>query len=117
MGERRMNTTSNALSIRLGLTIRRYRMMRGLSQQELACKVGLTAHSNISDYELGHRIPPRDLVLGFESALSIPSGELVGLHRLALEWRADSWFAESVVSLGLDLPPNLPAQSSVEDHR
>lgn len=81
---------------RLGLEIRRQRMIRGLTQAEVASLIGLSARSNLSDYELGRRLPPRDLVIAIENGLSLHSGELSQRHARALVERADRWFEDSL---------------------
>ncbi len=40
-----------------------------MSQRALTKQLGLSAHSNIADYETGRRIPPRDIVLECERVL------------------------------------------------
>lgn len=77
---------------RLGLEIRRARMIRGLSQRQLARAIGLTAHSNISEYERGLRIAPLDIVSACELVLATPGERLRRWHEKALEERADEWF-------------------------
>ncbi len=79
-------------SVRLGLEIRRYRMLRGVSQRQLTQGLGLSARSNLSDYELGRRTPPRDIVVACESLLETPSGYLLRWYWEALAQRADEWF-------------------------
>ncbi|HZM81737.1 MAG TPA: helix-turn-helix domain-containing protein [Candidatus Limnocylindrales bacterium] len=57
------------MSEELGRELRRLRMGKGLSQRELTKRLGLSAHSNIADYENGRRIPPRDIVADCERVL------------------------------------------------
>ncbi|TWP36923.1 helix-turn-helix domain-containing protein [Leekyejoonella antrihumi] len=73
----------------LGREIHRLRMSQGLSQRELARLVGLSAHSNVCDYERGVSIPPDDLIPAFERALLIRHGHLEWLYHRALAERAD----------------------------
>ncbi|WP_415170346.1 helix-turn-helix domain-containing protein [Nocardioides sp.] len=84
-------------AVRLGLEIRRHRMARGLSQRALLALIGLSAHSNLSDYERGRRIPPLDLVESIEEALSVTDGQLLFWWRSALAERADQWFDSAAV--------------------
>jgi transcriptional regulator with XRE-family HTH domain len=70
----------------LGRELRRLRRSRGLSQRALTKQLGLSAHSNIADYESGRRIPPRDIVLECERVLG--SNTLSPLLEDALAARA-----------------------------
>lgn len=81
---------------RLGMEIRRARMARGLSQRQLAVAVGLVAHSNIGDYERGHRLAPLDIVLEIEKALFLTPDALRRWHTIALVELADAWFAAAL---------------------
>lgn len=92
----RVDRALSAAAIRLGMEIRRYRIMTGYSQQLLARAIGLSAHSNVSHYELGYRTPPRDLVIACEKALAIPPGHLQRWHHAALQEKADSWFQSAL---------------------
>lgn len=83
---------------RLGLEIRRARMRRGVSQRGLAVLLGLTAHSNVGDYERGRRIPPLDLVVACERALGIVDSSLRRWHERALAERANQWLADQLSS-------------------
>lgn len=74
--------------VMLGAEIGRLRRQRGLSQRALVRMIGLSAHSNLSDYETGRRLPPADIVDGCERALGVTDGCLRGLHALALADRA-----------------------------
>jgi hypothetical protein len=75
--------------ILLGAEIRRLRRERGLSQQALVRMIGLSAHSNLSDYETGRRLPPADIVGDFERVLHITDGHLHDLRARALADLAD----------------------------
>ncbi|WP_165486194.1 helix-turn-helix transcriptional regulator [Frankia sp. Cppng1_Ct_nod] len=75
----------------LGVEIRRQRLASGLSQRELARRVGLSSHSNLGDYERGVRLPPRDIVTALEAALGAVDGAFGALHRQALLERAEAW--------------------------
>lgn len=79
------NVTAIAL---LGAALRRRRLERGLSQRQLARLLGLSAHSNLGDYERGRRIPPGDIVVACEQLLSVEPGSFQELRRAALSERA-----------------------------
>jgi hypothetical protein len=72
----------------LGAELRRLRLESGISQRRLTQLIGLSAHSNLGEYERGSRIPPGDIVLACERLLPVPSGYLQQLHQLALRERA-----------------------------
>jgi transcriptional regulator with XRE-family HTH domain len=73
---------------RLGTALRRRRLELGISQRELARLIGLSAHSNLGDYERGRRIPPGDIVVACEQQLSVAPDYLQALRREALSERA-----------------------------
>jgi len=81
-------------AVELGQELRRLRVSKGLSQRALTKRLGLSAHSNIADYENGRRIPPRDIVQECERVLD--SDTLVPMLERALAERAlaDRAFAE-----------------------
>ncbi len=64
------------------------RTARGLSQREVVRRLGLSAHSNLVDYELGRRIPPGDIVVACEQLYELPKGHLGKLRSAALLERA-----------------------------
>lgn len=66
---------------RLGARLRQLRQERGMSQREFTRLIGLSAHSNLADYESGRRVPPQDVVRACERALELPAGELEALRR------------------------------------
>lgn len=80
----------------LGAELRRLRLELGISQRELTHRLGLSAHSNLGEYERGSRIPPRDIVLACERLFQVEPGYLEGLRALALRERARmlSWPAD-----------------------
>jgi tetratricopeptide (TPR) repeat protein len=49
----------------------------------------LTAHSAIADYESGHRIPPADVLRGYERFFNVPPGTLAQLRKQAIAERAE----------------------------
>lgn len=80
----------------LGREIRWHRSRLGISQRELARALGLSAHSNIGDYERGARIPPSDIVADCERLLEVAPGGLQALRRAALAERADSFVGDEM---------------------
>jgi transcriptional regulator with XRE-family HTH domain len=68
----------------LGIELRALRQRRGLSQRRLVRLLGMTAHSNLVDYENGRRLPPRDIVRACEKVLGALPGQLESLHDGAL---------------------------------
>ncbi|CAM5591193.1 helix-turn-helix transcriptional regulator [Streptomyces xanthochromogenes] len=89
----------------LARLLRRKRIETGQSMRVLARRVGLSAHSPISDYEQGRRLPPPDLDTALEAALDIPGGTLARLRRQALAERATAL-------LGRDPgPPHTPREA------
>ena len=56
--------------------LRRYRDAAGLSQQQLADRVGI-AKSYISSLELGYRAPNLNLLVKIAESLNVRAGELV----------------------------------------
>src|SRR3954453_16702687 len=72
----------------LGAELRRLRLESGLSQRRLTRLIGLSAHSNLGDYERGRRIPPGDIVVACERLLATEAGYLQRLRARALRERA-----------------------------
>ena len=56
--------------------IRRYRDAAGLSQQELADRIGISK-SHVSSLELGYRAPNLNLLVKIARSLGVRPGELV----------------------------------------
>jgi transcriptional regulator with XRE-family HTH domain len=73
---------------RLGTALRRRRLELGISQRQLARLIGLSAHSNLGDYERGQRIPPGDIIVACEQLLAMEPDCLQALRREALCERA-----------------------------
>lgn len=71
-------------------------MARGCTQADLTGLIGLSARSNLSDYELGRRLPPLDLVIAIESVLELDPGDLRRWHEHALVERANYWLEKSL---------------------
>lgn len=81
-------TREDSAAYRLGTALRLRRLELGLSQRQLARLIGLSAHSNLGDYERGQRIPPGDIVIACEQLLSLEPDLLQSLRREALVERA-----------------------------
>lgn len=98
-----VNSSDNSISpsqeipaqVRLGIEIRRRRMAQGLSRRQLVRLLGLRAHSNLVDYELGRRLPPADIVSACEKELRVAGGSLLLLHTTAMDERASEWSREA----------------------
>ena len=74
----------------LAAALRHHRLANGLSFRELARRLGMSAHSGLSDYEHGRRIPPADLVTSYERVFDVPAGSLKTLRDRAFQERAES---------------------------
>ena len=62
----------------LYVNIKKYRVMRGLSQEELALKTGYNDRSSIAKIEAGKVNLPADKILKFANALEVTYSELTG---------------------------------------
>jgi transcriptional regulator with XRE-family HTH domain len=94
----------------LGAELRRIRLARGLSQREVVRRLGLSAHSNLVDYELGRRIPPGDIVAACEMLFDVPRGSLERLRCAALAERAARRCPITAQPEPDSLDPSLPGQ-------
>jgi transcriptional regulator with XRE-family HTH domain len=65
----------------LGERLARLRRERGVTQQELARRIGL-AQSNVSDYERGIYMPNAAMIIQIARTLSVSADELLGLERV-----------------------------------
>lgn len=72
----------------LGAAITFLRRQAGMPQRELTSKLGLSARSNLSDYERGRRVPPPDIVVACEKIFGLHGHELQRLRRRTLDERA-----------------------------
>ena len=72
----------------LGRELRRLRMGQGLSQRAFIRALGLSAHSNLVEYELGRRIPPGDIIAAYERLFGARAGSLRPMLAAALADRA-----------------------------
>ncbi|MEM2897610.1 MAG: helix-turn-helix domain-containing protein [Candidatus Bathyarchaeia archaeon] len=59
-----------------GQKLRKLRISKGLTQQQLAEKLGYVTNSYISDVEKGHFIPSREKLKKIAKALGVPFKEL-----------------------------------------
>lgn len=59
-----------------GQKLRQLRIKKGLTQQQLAEKLGYVTNSYISDVEKGHFIPSREKLKKIAKALGVPFREL-----------------------------------------
>lgn len=89
---------------RLGLHLRRLRRTAGLSQRQMASRLGLSAHSAVSDYESGRRLPAADILAAYERALALPEGELAAYRRRDLSRRADEEFRTAAAAAPVSEP-------------
>ena len=102
------SSSAQAALVALGAELKRLRQRRGWSQRELTRLIGLSAHSNLSDYEAGRRLPPADIVAECERVLEVTDGRLVDLRSQALIARADQ---------GDEAPESGPEESGLQEAR
>ncbi len=60
-----------------GIVMRRLRIERGLSQEELAEKMGMVSHAHISRLESGKKQPTLDMVFRLADALGMRAWEII----------------------------------------
>ena len=72
-----MDKTLNELKVTIGRRIKFYRQQRGLTQMELAAKVGYTSKEAISEIESGKKAPSMDMLQAVARALQVPVSVLV----------------------------------------
>ncbi len=107
--------------VSLGAEIRRLRRGSGLSQRELTRQIGLSAHSNLAEYEACRRIPPADIVTDLERVLGVTGGSLQDLRSAALIERAEqqdspeSTDDADAKSRSAELPSPSPAAAGLPD--
>jgi len=89
-----------------GQKLRKLRMQKGLTQQQLAERLGYKTNSYISDVESGHFIPSREKLKKIAKALGIPFRVL---DDMLLESRLEALGIKEpeLISLFKDVP-NLP---------
>ena len=64
--------------LKLYANIKSYRIMRGMSQDELAVRVGYSNRSAIARIEKGEIDLPQSKILAFADALNVSPGQLMG---------------------------------------
>jgi transcriptional regulator with XRE-family HTH domain len=86
-----------------GQKLRRLRIEKGLTQQQLAERLGYVTNSYISDVEKGHFIPSRDKLKKIARALGVP---FKVLDDMLLESRLESLGIREpeLISLFKDIP-------------
>jgi tetratricopeptide (TPR) repeat protein/transcriptional regulator with XRE-family HTH domain len=67
---------------RLGSALRLAREERGISLRALAARL-YRSHSNLVEYERGHRLAPLEIARAYETHLGLTPGSLVALHEQA----------------------------------
>ena len=89
-----------------GQKLRKLRKQKGLTQQQLARKLGYKTNSYISDVESGHFIPSREKLKKIAKALGVP---FKVLDDMLLESRLETLGIKEpeLISLFKDIP-NLP---------
>jgi transcriptional regulator with XRE-family HTH domain len=89
-----------------GQKLRQLRIEKGLTQQQLAEKLGYVTNSYISDVESGHFIPSRDKLRKIAKALEVP---FRALEDMLLESKLEALGIKEpeLLSLFKDIP-NLP---------
>jgi transcriptional regulator with XRE-family HTH domain len=76
-----MSTSDSPTLAKLGEAVRRYRTMRGWSQEALARKINMS-DSTISDIELAKVRPEEATIKALEEALELPEGALMDINDL-----------------------------------
>src|SRR5437868_12061430 len=95
---------------RLGLALRRARESSGVSLRALARRLS-RSHSNLVEYERGHRLAPLDVVEAYEAELGIAPGTLAALHaqtRLATYGEDRSHRRTYILRPSFNVPYQLP---------
>ncbi|MBQ7955658.1 MAG: helix-turn-helix transcriptional regulator [Lachnospiraceae bacterium] len=65
---------------KVGGNIRKYREKSGLTQSQLAKKIGVEGSSRISNWEQGANNPPADMIADICEALNVSASELLGIR-------------------------------------
>lgn len=63
--------------LKFGPVLRRLRQEKGLSQEELAERVGMASHAHISRLESGHKQPTVETLFRLADALDVEAWEIV----------------------------------------
>jgi transcriptional regulator with XRE-family HTH domain len=79
-----------------GARLRMLRRSTGMSMRAPTAQIGLSAHSNLADYECGRRLPPRDVVEACERALGVTDRQLIRHWEAALRERSQRGSGASV---------------------
>jgi transcriptional regulator with XRE-family HTH domain len=95
-----------------GAQLRMLRRSKGMSMRALTGLIGLSAHSNLADYECGRRLPPRDVVEACERALGVANQELLRRWEATLRERSQRDSVESAINARPDAPSTEPRQRS-----
>jgi hypothetical protein len=82
-----------------------------MSMRALTGLIGLSAHSNLADYECGRRLPPRDVVEACERALGVANHELLRRWEAALRERSQRDPGDSAISAPPDAGTSEPRRS------
>ena len=83
----------------LVLELRRLRESQGLTQQEMAKRLGLSARSAVADYKSGRRKPPTDILAAYEGAFQLEPGSLQSLRDSGLARQAQQRYVSALAEL------------------
>jgi hypothetical protein len=83
-----------------------------MSMRALTVLIGLSAHSNLADYECGRRLPPRDVVEACERALAVADRQLLRRWEAALRERSQRDSGDNPISAQPDAHTSEPRQPS-----
>lgn len=83
------------------LELRRLRESRGLTQQEMAKRIGHSARSAVADYESGRRKPPPDILTAYEGVFQLEPGALQGLRDRGLAEQAEQRYVSVLAELAV----------------
>lgn len=89
----------HATDAALALELRRLRESRGLTQHEMAKRLGLSARSAIADYESGRRKPPTDILDTYEGVFELQPGTLRELRDRGLAEQARQRYVSALAEL------------------
>ena len=60
-----------------GLILRRLRFEKGLSQEALAERAGMSSHAHLSRLESGHKQPTVEMLFRLAEALEVPASAII----------------------------------------
>jgi transcriptional regulator with XRE-family HTH domain len=69
----------------IGAAMRAARESQRVGLREMAKRLGYSAHSNLSDYESGKRLPPERLAADYERVLGLQPESLTKMLETALD--------------------------------